>query len=279
VEVPNDPRFTVVVPTRDRPGSLARCLEAVGHQDVEGEFEVVVVDDGSRAAEDVAAVVGSNGRARLVRTPPGGSAQARNRGVRAARAPVVLMLDDDCEPRPNWAATLVAAVEGGAPAAAGRCANPEPADALAEATQTILDYLTLASLRPDGTATFVPTYNLACRRELALSLPFDESYVNEGADRDWCARLLQSGSSIAFEPIAVVDHRQRLGLGSFWRKHSGYGSGSARFHRKHGSGLEPPGFYARLLVAGFRKNPKTGLALCLAQLATAVGFVRRRAAV
>jgi glycosyltransferase involved in cell wall biosynthesis len=278
VEVPNNLRFSVVVPTRDRPGSLARCLDAIEHQDVDGAFDVVVVDDGSRVAEDVAAVVGSNGRARLVRTPPGGSAQARNRGVREARAPVVLLLDDDCEPRPNWAATLVAAVENGAPVAAGRGVNPEPADALADATQTILDYLTLSSLRRDRTASFVPTYNLACRRELALSLPFDESYVNEGADRDWCARLVQSGSSIAFEPMAVVDHRQRLGLGSFWRKHSAYGGGSARFHRRHGSGLERPVFYARLLVAGFRRGPRTGLAVCLAQLATAVGFIRPRAA-
>jgi glycosyltransferase involved in cell wall biosynthesis len=277
--VPNDLRFSVVVPTRDRPGPLARCLEAVERQDVEGDFEVVVVDDGSRSPEDVAGVVGSNGRARLVRTLPGGSARARNRGAREARAPVVLLLDDDCEPAPNWAARLLEAVDAGAPVAAGRCVNADPADALADATQTILDHLTLSSLRPDGTTSFAPTYNLACRRDVVLSMPFDESYVNQGADRDWCARLLQSGLSIAFEELAVVQHRPRLDLRSFWRKHRAYGGGSARFHRRHGTGLERPGFYARLLIAGFRRGPRTGLAVCLAQVATAIGFIRLRAGV
>jgi GT2 family glycosyltransferase len=276
--VPNDLRFSVVVPTRDRPGSLARCLEALERQEVEGEFEVVVVDDGSRVAEEVAAVVGSNGRARLVRTTPGGSARARNRGAREARAPIVLLLDDDCEPRADWAATLVAAVEHGAPVAAGRGVNADPADALAGATQTILDHLTISSLRPDGTTSFAPTYNLACRRDVVLSVPFDERFVNQGADRDWCARVVQSGYSIAFEQRAVVEHRQRLGLGSFWRKHRAYGGGSARFHRRHRTGLERPGFYARLIVAGFRSGPRTGLAVCVAQLATAIGFIRPRPA-
>lgn len=278
MQVPKDLRFSVVVPTRNRPGQLARCLVALERQEVEGEFEVIVVDDGSRVAEDVAAVVGSNGRTRLVRTAPGGSAQARNRGVREARAPVVLLLDDDCEPRPTWAARLVAAVEGGAPAAAGRCVTADPGDALADATQTILDHLTISSLRPDGTTSFAPTYNLACRRDVVLSVPFDESYVNQGADRDWCARLVKNGFSITFEQLAVAEHRPRLGVGGFWRKHRGYGGGSARFHRRHGTGLEQPGFYARLLVAGFRRGPRTGLAVCVAQVATAVGFIRSRAA-
>lgn len=274
--MPNDLRFSVVVPTRDRPGPLARCLEALERQDVEGEFEVIVVDDGSHVAEDVAAVVGSNCRTRLVRTPPGGSAQARNRGVREARAPVVLLLDDDCEPRPNWATTLTESVENGGPAAAGRCVNPRPADALADATQTILDHVTLESLGPAGTTSFAPTYNFGCRRELLLDLPFDESYVNHGADRDWCARLAKRALSIEYRPDAVADHYQTLDLRSFWRKHRGYGHGSARFHRRLSVGLERPAFYAGLVRAGFKRGAGTGLAVCLAQLATAVGFAQQR---
>ena len=46
-------RVTVVVPTRDRPGALARCLAALERQTV-GDFEVVVVDDRSRSPEAVA---------------------------------------------------------------------------------------------------------------------------------------------------------------------------------------------------------------------------------
>ena len=42
------PFFSVIVPTRDRPDRLVRCLRALAQLDYPGDaFEVVVVDDGS----------------------------------------------------------------------------------------------------------------------------------------------------------------------------------------------------------------------------------------
>jgi GT2 family glycosyltransferase len=268
----DDLRFTVVVPTRDRPRSLSRCLAALEQQKECGAFEIIVVHDGSSEAEVVDLVVAQSRRARVVRTAPTGSASARNRGARDASTPIVLLLDDDCEPRPGWAAALLAAVEDGADVAAGRCVNVDSSDAFSEATQTVLDYLTHRSSRSGGSVGFAPTYNLACARDVLLAVPFDERYVHSGADRDWCRRLVQCGYSIALASEAVIDHRQVLDLGSFWRKHRSYGRGSARFRRKHGVGLERPGFYAGLVHAGFQKGVRVGLAVCLAQLATAKGF-------
>jgi glycosyltransferase involved in cell wall biosynthesis len=103
--------FTVVVPTRNRPQSLGRCLTAVERQDAPGPFEIVVVDDGSADDRAVASVVASHARARYVQQEPSGSVSARNRGVREARAPVVLLLDDDCEPRPDWARLLLEQID------------------------------------------------------------------------------------------------------------------------------------------------------------------------
>ena len=217
-------------------------------------------------------MVGDSRRARLVRTPPSGSATARNRGVHEARAPIVLLLDDDCEPHPGWAAGLLAAVEEGADAAAGRGVNADKSDSFGEATQTVLDHLTLQSRRSDGTIGFAPTYNLAFRREIALETPFEEYYVNSGADRDWCKRLTERGRSIALVPEAIIDHRQTYDLRSFWRKHCDYGCGSARFHRKLDVGFEGPGFYVGLVREGFRRGVSVGLAVCFSQLATATGF-------
>lgn len=270
--IADEPRFTVVVPTRDRPRSLALCLSALERQEDCGAFEIVVVDDGTSEADEVAAVVAGHGCARLVRTARAGSASARNRGLREARTPVVLLLDDDCEPRAAWAAALLAALDDGADVAAGLCVNAGSSDALGVATQTVLDHLTLSSMRPGGAVGFAPTYNLASKRDLLLALPFDERYVNSGADRDWCTRLARRGSSITLVSEAIVEHRQTLDLGRFWRKHRAYGRGSARFHRRQGVGLERPGFYLGLVRAGFGKGAKVGLAVCLAQLATAAGF-------
>src|SRR3954471_23205116 len=103
-------RAAVIVPTRNRPQSLARCLAALARQEGVAGLEVVVVDDGSLEREQVAVVV-SGTDARLIRSErPHGPAAARNRGVKATDAPVLLFTDDDCEPAEDWAARLSAAV-------------------------------------------------------------------------------------------------------------------------------------------------------------------------
>jgi len=52
---PTGQTSTVIVPTRDRPASLARCLEALDVQEGTRDLEVLVVGDGSVSADEVAA--------------------------------------------------------------------------------------------------------------------------------------------------------------------------------------------------------------------------------
>jgi glycosyltransferase involved in cell wall biosynthesis len=72
--------ISIVVPTRDRPRSLADCLSALGRQSIDEQIEIVVVDDGSRRAREVAALVETAASARLVRGPGRGPAAGRNAG-------------------------------------------------------------------------------------------------------------------------------------------------------------------------------------------------------
>jgi mycofactocin glycosyltransferase len=264
--------FTVVIPTRDRPRSLEACLAGLERKEGCGDFVVVVVDDGSRAADAVAAIVAGASLARLVRIDAAGSSIARNVGAREASTGLVLFLDDDCVPQRGWAAALVRAIENGAIAAAGRAVNSSRADVFGEATQVVLDYLTQTATGEDGSTTFAPTYNLACRRDLLLEMPFEESYGHAGADRDWCERIAARGHRIALARDAVVVHRQLLDFRGFLRKHYAYGAGSRRFRSRHQLGLEPPKFYAALLEEGFERGVRVGLAVCLAEAATATGY-------
>src|SRR5438132_5734814 len=267
-------RATVIVPTRDRPQSLARCLEALKRQDGP-ELEVLVVDDGSDRAEEVAAVVARAPRARLLRRRlPGGPAAARNPGAQATGAPVLLFTDDDCEPAPEWAARLTAAVENGAKIAAGVTTNGRPHDLLALASETILEYVQDQARGPASTTTFAATNNLACAADILAEVPFDEAY-RYGEDRDWCARVREAGYTLVVEPGAKLVHRQQLTLRSFLRQQLGYGRGAYRFRTRHESSrrLEPASFYAGLLRRGFAKGAVPGLLVGVAQVATTVGFV------
>jgi glycosyltransferase involved in cell wall biosynthesis len=232
----------VVVPTRDRPRALARCLAALEAQRNARPFEVLVVDDGSADAPAVEAAVAGAPRARLARLEGAGPAAARNRGAREARGPVVAFTDDDCEPAGHWLSRLAAALDAGADAACGRTENGLRDSPLAEASQAIADHLVAESFEPAGGPPFATSNNLACRREVALAVPFDERYgAAGGEDRDWCLRLAAAGLRLVLEPAALVVHRHELSARGFWRQHVAYGRGARRMPRAHGgSGAAAP---------------------------------------
>lgn len=267
---------SIVVPTRDRPERLRRCLAALG-----GGHEVVVVDDGSRQREPVASIA-RNAGARLLRLEGGGPAAARNAGVRAAGGDVVCFTDDDCEPGAGWAAALAAPIAAGkAACAAGRTVVARDASGADRAWQAIADHLQRWGDRP-GTPSpgFAATCNLACSRELLLELPFDESFpAAAGEDRDWSARAASRGITPAFTPDALVVHRPGLTTRTFLRQQYRYGRGASRYRSTDGARrLGPPSFYAGLARAGFSAGAGAGALVLAAQPATSLGAIQERLA-
>jgi glycosyltransferase involved in cell wall biosynthesis len=265
----------VVVPTRDRPAALDRCLKALSAQTLDEELEIVVVDDGSLASADVAAVVARHPRARLTAQIGRGPAAARNAGARASEGSYLCFTDDDCAAHRNWAERLVQALEQGADAAAGTT-TLTTAGALADAFELIVG-APAAVPPPDGSdLSFAASNNLACTRAAFEGTPFDESYPHAaGEDREWCARLLANGFVLRSAPAAHVLHDQELTLRRFLAHQVRYGRGAYRFrHRSRDwrRPLEPPTFYADLLRRAFAKGVGVGLLVSAAQGATVAGY-------
>jgi GT2 family glycosyltransferase len=270
---------SVVVPTRDRPEALSRCLVRLAAQDL-GELEVVVVDDGSRSPKTVAAAVDrAYPAARVLRSGPRGPAAARNLGARAAGGEVVCFTDDDCEPSRDWARRL-AEVARDQNVAAGRTLAPRGAGAAVVASQSIVEHLQLCSLDPGGRLGFAPACNLAATREALARVPFDESYPGAAAeDRDWCERAGRAGLAPVYVPAATVIHRQAPGTRNFVGRQYRYGRGAARFRRAGADrGLAPASFYTGLLRRGFATGPGVGLLVLSSLPATAAGIGAERLA-
>lgn len=247
------PQISVVVPTRDRPELLKRCLAALEKQTV--PVEIVVVED-------------KEGR---------GPAWARNEGVRRAKGEIICFTDDDCAPFPGWAEVLAAPILAGeAKATAGPthvAAGATPADLAWEA---IVSYLQEEANKP-GTSSpgFAATANLACSRELMEQLPFDESFsAAAGEDRDWAERASHLGAAPQFVPRALVLHRPGMRVRDFLRQQYRYGRGAAQYRRAGGGRrLGSIVFYVGLLRRGFAIGLVPGLLLCAVQMATLVGVI------
>jgi|HubBroStandDraft_6_1064221.scaffolds.fasta_scaffold32758_2 glycosyltransferase involved in cell wall biosynthesis len=98
---PPEPSISVVIPTFERARELRLCLEGFRNQTLAAEeFEVIVVDDGSSC--DLEAVVTAFPGLRLEfrRSKHGGPSVARNIALDMARAPLLLLYDDDLQPSP-----------------------------------------------------------------------------------------------------------------------------------------------------------------------------------
>lgn len=271
------PHISLVVPTRDRPASLARCLAALSGQRTDADVEVIVVDDSSVDGAAVATAIGGHGTARLLTATGAGPAAARNLGARNARAPIVAFTDDDCAPDPGWVDSLLAAFDRDATVVAGPTVSGRPRDRFAAASQTVTNHLVEAGL--DGsTVTFAPTSNLAVRREVHLAVRFDEDFpLAAGEDRDYCDRLRGSGHAITYEPAARVEHFQDLGPRGFWRQQRRYGEGAVHWRdRGDDRGRQPIGFYTELVRKGRAQGPTVGALVVVAQVATLVGMRRAR---
>ncbi len=270
---PTEPQTSVVVPTRDRPAALSACLEALSAQTAVDRLEVIVVDDGSVAADEVAAVVARHARARLFRAAGDGPAAARNEGTRRARGAILCFTDDDCLPQIDWVERLTEAIERGADAVAGTTLSA--GGALADASELVARAPAGARPSDGGDLLFAPSNNLACTKAAFDAVPFDESYPDAAAeDREWCARLTAAGFVLRSAPAASVVHRQELTLRSFLSRQVRYGQGAYRFRRRNRGGrLEPLNFYTALLRRAFTQSFTVGLLVAAAQAATTFGFV------
>ena len=87
------PTVSVIIPTHDRLPFLIEALDSV-HKQTFRNFEVIVVDDGSRE-EVTPAIADHPTKPRTFRQTNQGPAAARNSGLREARGELIAFLDSD----------------------------------------------------------------------------------------------------------------------------------------------------------------------------------------
>ncbi|MDW8146902.1 MAG: glycosyltransferase family A protein [Roseiflexaceae bacterium] len=111
---PDTLRVSVVIPCYNQARFLPEAVASVVAQTFT-DWEIIIVDDGS--PDDTAAVAQRliaaypDRRIRLIRQENRGLAEARNAGIRVARAPYILPLDADDMIEPEMLALTVAALD------------------------------------------------------------------------------------------------------------------------------------------------------------------------
>lgn len=104
------PFFSVVIPLYNKARSVARAVRSVLAQDF-GDFELLVVNDGSTDAGPGVVASMNDSRLRCIDQPNSGVSAARNRGVDESRSRCVAFLDADDQWQSSFLITIRRLVE------------------------------------------------------------------------------------------------------------------------------------------------------------------------
>lgn len=207
--------LAVIIPHYNDVTRLARCLAALGPQ-LAPDVELVVVDNGS--TEDLSPARASLPGVRIVTENAKGAALARNRGVAETTAEVLVFLDSDCLPAPDWlAAARATAARGDGDLFGGRIdvfdETPGPRSG-AEAFEAVFAFDWRGYIEQKG---FTVTANMVTRRAVFVDVgPFINGLSE---DLDWCRRATAKGYRLKAAPDLRVGHPSRsdwAGLRKKW---------------------------------------------------------------
>jgi len=264
---------TVVIPVRDRPAALARCLASLGPCG-----GVLVVDDGSRDPEATALVASTHGARVVHRRINGGPAAARNTGLAHCDTPYVAFVDSDCRPEPGWLDRLLPHFRDPAVAlVAPRIVPTVDARGWLAPYERARSALDLGPREgpvvPRSRIAYVPSATLVARRA-ALGRGFTEA-MRTGEDVDLVWRLHEAGWTVRYEPAALVRHDHRARVRDWAARRYAYGEAAAPLAVSH-PGQVPPVVLSRWTLATWALALSGRPRLAVAATGVAAGLFARQ---
>jgi len=221
------PELSVVIPVHNGVPLLADQLEAIAAEQVDGGFEVVVVDNNSTDdTRSLAEGFADRLDLRVIDCLTPGVSAARNAGVAVARGGKVVFLDDDDRIRPGYLQHMTRALDE---------------------HEFVASRVGVDRLNPGGVSRDIPQATglgegwrpwaygatIGIRAHLYRDLGgCDEELRFAGEDIDLCWRLALYGATLVLVPHAVLDYRVRNSPSQLFRQGRDYGRGGAQVERR-----------------------------------------------
>jgi GT2 family glycosyltransferase len=201
---------SIIVPTRERAGYLDVALASIAPQAAAAGAELLVVDDGPDAA--TRATAARHGARYLANAGPRVLNGARNTGIDAAGADLLVFVDDDVAVRPGWLAALLEADARAAPEV-GVLTGPIHArfeDHRLRSCGREQPPITTQDHGPaDRDVDHAWGANMTIRRSaIERAGRFADGPTGAGDEEGWERRLLAAGGRIRYVAAAALDHRR-----------------------------------------------------------------------
>jgi len=245
--------YSVVIPAYNAAGTITASLQALQNQTVPcQQYEIIVVDDGSTdgTSEVVEQFIQSHeltaearqpagglgdelpAALKLLRQPHRGAAAARNAGAQAARGDIIIFLDADCAPAPDWLERLAASLTGDGVAGAGGRVSTQQRGLIPRFVQLEYDerYERVARRRY---IDFISSATAAYREPAFHEIGGFDTTMLGAEDVDLSFRLAEAGHKLVFAPDAIVYHTHPESLWAYVRRKFKYAFWRAALYGRH----------------------------------------------
>lgn len=218
--------ISVVVPTHQRPEGVRALLESLKDQDLGADpFEVHVVgnlsgDAGEKVVNEYRGLIPNIHWHCVGRK---GVNAARNLGIKKSRAPIVLLLDDDCVISHRYFLAAVIEAHNTHPeitAIGGAYFTPPDASAI-ERTYNLISSRWLWRItenRADCVHLVGGNVSYKKKHLETKGILFNEEIIFGGAETDFHNRLYLKGCKFHFDERLSVEHRAHISYLAFFKK-------------------------------------------------------------
>lgn len=216
-------RYSFIIPVYNRPEEVKELLHSIKNLDFEGDFEVVIVEDGSTiSSEVVVARYSESLNITYLPTDNTGPGDSRNFGMRNARGNYFLILDSDVILPSQYLKEVDAALRRDFVHCFG---GPDAAHSNFTPIQKAINYSMTSLLTTGGirgkkqiVGKFQPrSFNMGISKE-AFEASGGFGRIHPGEDPDLALRLQKSGFDTSLFPKAFVFHKRRIDWDRFYEQ-------------------------------------------------------------
>jgi glycosyltransferase involved in cell wall biosynthesis len=235
------PKISIIISAYNAEKYISECLESVFNLNYPKEdFEVIVIDDCSK---DRTAEVAKRFPCRVKRNEVNKNvAGARNEGIKIARGEIIIFFDADCVATPDWLRELMKYQDGRS--IVGGLDTSSKRDPI---LMRCIDFAMTSMIGTGGMRRKGMRFAKYYPRGFSFCVPkraFDElglfkEDIVPGEEVEFDLRAEKNGYTLRFSPRAVVFHKRRSTIKSFFRQIYGRGKYRMKLSRISKKHLEP----------------------------------------
>ncbi len=199
------PDLSVIIITPDRYDTIRKTVGYIQKQTVRNRIELIIIGPAEAAVVPDDSVGSSLYDCRVVEIPSIDSlGTAKAVGIRAARAPVIALIEEHVYPDSGWAEALIKAHRQPWAAVGPAVRNAKP-DNLVSWADFIITYGQWMEPLDGGAVTILPGHNSSYKRDILITYGDSLGAMLE-VEAMLHADLLQRDYEICTEPSAVIYH-------------------------------------------------------------------------